>query len=231
MTVLLVANTRNLQLRTDITDLVGTSSPAARAMRDFIRDFGYGNRFFVVVEAGDAGEVDAERMEQAADRLVDEMSASGLFASARSQLSEAEMLQLARFYVDSFPAFADPGQRARLAARLSPAGAQGARPPGGGGAADVLLDDRARVLRPRSAGAAGVRRPGVPRGRRLRRLRPGVGRRRPVLQPGSPGAPRHRRARASPRRTTSSRSRLMAWTRSRIAASLAEPGPRGGRCG
>ena len=124
MTVLLVANMRNLQLRTDITDLVGTSTPAARALRDFIRDFGYGNRFFVVVEAGDAGEVDAERLEQAADQLVDGMSTSGLFTSARSQLSEAEMLQLASFYVDSFPSFADAGQRAKLAARLSPAGAR-----------------------------------------------------------------------------------------------------------
>ena len=32
------------------------------------------------------------------------------------------MLQIARFYVDGFPAFADPGQSAKLAARLSPAG-------------------------------------------------------------------------------------------------------------
>ena len=76
------------------------------------------------MEAGGASELDAERMEEAADRLVDEMSASGLFTSARSQVSEAEMLQLARFYVESFPAFADPGQRSKLAARLSPAGAR-----------------------------------------------------------------------------------------------------------
>ena len=124
ITVLLVANTRNLQLRTDISDLVGASSPAARAMREFIREFGYGNRFFLVVEASGAGETDADRMERAADGLVDQMVASGLFASARSQVSEAEMLQIARFYVYGFPAFADPGQSARLAARLGPAGAR-----------------------------------------------------------------------------------------------------------
>ena len=122
ITVLLVANTRNLQLRTDISDLMGSSSSAARALRQFIREFGYGNRFFVVVETSGASELDAERMEEAADRLVDGMSASGLFTSARSQVSEAEMLQLARFYAFSFPAFADPGQRPKLAARLRPEG-------------------------------------------------------------------------------------------------------------
>ena len=122
ITAVLAANTRNLQLRTDITDLMGASSPAARAMREFIREFGYGNRFFLVVEAGGASEDDADRMERAADRLVDEMSGSGLFASARSQVSEAELLQLARFYVENFPAFADPGRAPGLAARLSPGG-------------------------------------------------------------------------------------------------------------
>jgi predicted RND superfamily exporter protein len=63
VTVLLVANTRHLQLRTDISDLIGASSPAARALREFIREFGYGNRLFVVVEAGGASELDADRME------------------------------------------------------------------------------------------------------------------------------------------------------------------------
>ncbi len=124
ITVLLLANTRNLQLRTDISDLIGSSSSAGRALREFIREFGYGNRFFVVVEAGGASELDGERMEEAADRLVAGMSASGLFTSARSQVSEAEMLRFVRFYVESFPAFADPGQRQKLAARLSPAGAR-----------------------------------------------------------------------------------------------------------
>ena len=231
ITVLLVANMRNLQLRTDITDLVGTSSPAARALREFIREFGYGNRFFVVVEAGGASEVDAERMEQAADRLVDGMSASGLFTSARSQLSEAEMLQLARFYVDSFPAFADPGQRARLAARLSPAGREGARPPGGGGAADVLLDDRARVLRrwTRSGCWSSSTRPPA---------RPAASRASTSSGAAAAGSSAGITARcsSSPSRAQPASDyefavRLMSWTRSRIAASLAEPGPTGGRCG
>jgi len=122
ITLLLLANTRNLELRTDISDLMGSSSSAGRALRELIQAFGYGNRFFVVVETGGAGELDADRMEAAADRLVEEMSASGLFTSARSRVSEAEMLQIARFYVESFPAFADPSQGVKLAARLSPAG-------------------------------------------------------------------------------------------------------------
>jgi predicted RND superfamily exporter protein len=122
ITVLLLANTRNLQLRTDISDLMGSSSSAGRALREYIQQFGYGNRLFVVVEAGGASELDAERMEEAADRLVHEMSVNERFTSARSQVSEAEMLQLARFYVESFPAFADPNQRSKLAVRLSPSG-------------------------------------------------------------------------------------------------------------
>jgi uncharacterized protein len=122
VTLLLLANTRNLELRTDLSDLVGSSSSGGRVLRELIQDLGYGNRLFVVVETGGAGETDAERMEAAADRLAEQMRASGLLATARSNVSEAEMLQIARFYVDNFPAFADPSRSAELAARLSPRG-------------------------------------------------------------------------------------------------------------
>ena len=122
LTVLLAANTRNLRLRTDISDLMGSSSPGGRAMREVIQEFGYGNRLFVVVEAGGAGEADAERMAAAADRLAGEMRESGLFVSGRCRVSDAEMLSLARFYLESFPSFADPLRCEGLAARLSPAG-------------------------------------------------------------------------------------------------------------
>ncbi len=122
LTVLLAANTRNLRLRTDISDLMGSSSPGGRAMREVIQELGYGNRLFVVVETGGAGEADAERMAAAGDRLAGEMGASGLFVSARCRVSDAEMLALARFYLEAFPSFADPLRREDLAARLSPAG-------------------------------------------------------------------------------------------------------------
>jgi predicted RND superfamily exporter protein len=96
LSALLAANTRNLQLRTDISDLMGSSSPGGRAMREVIQELGYGNRFFVVVETGGAGELDADRMAMAADRLVREMEASRLFVSARCRVSDAEMLTPAR---------------------------------------------------------------------------------------------------------------------------------------
>jgi predicted RND superfamily exporter protein len=123
VTVLLAANTRNLELRTDLVDLMGDSG-SARAARELLQEMGYGNRFFVVVEASGDGERDAERMEQAADRLVAEMDQSGLFLSARSGVTEAEMLQIARFYVDHFPAFVDASRREELRARLCPAGVE-----------------------------------------------------------------------------------------------------------
>jgi predicted exporter len=224
ITVLLLANTRNLQLRTDISDLIGSSSSAARALREFIREFGYGNRFFVVVETSGTSELDAERMEEAADRLVDGMRASGLFTSARSQVSEAEMLQLAQFYVESFPAFADPGQRPKLAARLSPAGArehvrqaaEGLLTPFSTLGPEYFVLDPLGLLEfvdsaSREAGGfAGF-----------------------DLDWGSGGRffSRDHRALlviAEPREPASDYEfavRLMTWTRSRIAAILAEPGP------
>ncbi len=123
-TVLLVANTRHLQLRTDVTDLVGRDTASGRALREYIQEFGYGNRLFVIVQSPGAGEPDPEPMEEAADRLVREMRASGRFSEVRSEVSEAEMLQIARFYVERFPAFADAKRREELAQRLSPAGAR-----------------------------------------------------------------------------------------------------------
>ena len=122
LSVLLQINTRNLRLQTSLLDLMGSSSPESAVARDFLEGFGYGNRFFVVIEADTQEEPDAERLEAAADRLVASMGESGLFATARSGFSQDELIRIAGYYVAHFPAFADPAQRDKLAARLSPAG-------------------------------------------------------------------------------------------------------------
>ena len=134
------------------------------------------------------------------------------------------MLQLARFYVESFPAFADPGQRAKLAARLSPAGArehvrqaaEGLLTPFSTLGPEYFVLDPLGLLEfvdPASREAGGFA---------------GFD-----LEWGSGGRffSRDHRALlvvAEPREPASDYEfavRLMTWTRSRIAAILAEPGP------
>ena len=122
ITALLVLNTRHLQMRTDLSDMLGDGSPAAQALREYLREFGYGNRLFLVVEAPGAAELDAERMESVANRLVREMTDSGLFTYARAGLSDTELLGMAAFFVDHFPSFADPAKRQMLIDRVSPSG-------------------------------------------------------------------------------------------------------------
>lgn len=122
LTVLLQINTRHLRLQTSLLDLMGSSSPESAVAREFVEGFGYGNRFFVVIEANTQEEPDAERLEAVADRLLTWMGESGLFATARSGFSQDELINIAGYYVGHFPAFADPAQREKLAARLSPAG-------------------------------------------------------------------------------------------------------------
>ena len=124
ITALLVLNTRHLQMRTDLSDMVGDATPEALALREFLREFGYGNRLFLVIEAPGATEENAEHMESAANRLVREMTDSGLFAYARAGVSDAELIRMAGFFVDNFPAFVDPAKRQLLIDRLSPAGVQ-----------------------------------------------------------------------------------------------------------
>lgn len=122
ITALLVLNTRHLQMRTDLSDMVGDATPEALALREFLREFGYGNRLFLVIEASGATEEDAENMESAANRLVREMTDSGLFTYARAGVSDAELIGMAGFFVDNFPAFVDPAKRQLLIDRVSPAG-------------------------------------------------------------------------------------------------------------
>jgi uncharacterized protein len=122
LSVILQLNTRHLRLQTSLLDLMGSSSPESVVARDFLEGFGYGNRFFVVIEADTPEEPDAERLEAAADRLVASMGESGLFAAARSGFSQDELIRIAGYYAGHFPAFADPARRSELATRLSPAG-------------------------------------------------------------------------------------------------------------
>ena len=120
--ILLGANVGRLQLRTDLTDLVAGDGRQAELQRAAIRELGYGNQFFVIVQAPGGTEEDAERMEAAADALAERLRQGGCFTSVRSGMTEQELLEIVRLFSSHFPAFADPAARDRIVARLSPEG-------------------------------------------------------------------------------------------------------------
>jgi hypothetical protein len=124
LTVAAVLQARRLEMRTDLIDLLGgQDADEARLVRDMVRTLGYGNQLFVIIEAAGAraDEADADAMEAAADHLTDAMGGSGLFKYARSGLSDAELLDIARLHVWNFPSFVDESRHAELRNRLNPA--------------------------------------------------------------------------------------------------------------
>lgn len=121
LSVALAKNIAHLQMRTDLVDLVSGATYAGKLQREAIRNLGYGNQFFVVLEGGST-EADAETMEEAADRLTEDMRQSGHFQNVRFGMDADESMDMVRLYAWNFPAFADPSARERIARRLSPEG-------------------------------------------------------------------------------------------------------------
>jgi predicted RND superfamily exporter protein len=120
ITLLLYANIHNLRTGTDLTDLFGNRDPRWRAASQIGKELGYGNQFFVMIEAP-AGATDTTgEMEEMADRLTSDMASSGLFVHARCGLQEEELLNMVRFFTWNFPSFATPDQTKELKQRLDP---------------------------------------------------------------------------------------------------------------
>jgi predicted RND superfamily exporter protein len=120
VTLGLYANIHNLRTGTDLTDLFGNRDPHWRTASQIGKELGYGNQFFVVIDAPAAGIDVTGQMEEMADRLTADMQASGLFQDARSGLQDEELLNLVRFFTWNFPSFALPGQTDDLKRRLDP---------------------------------------------------------------------------------------------------------------
>lgn len=118
----LAASVGRLQMRTDLADLVAGDGRRAELQRAAIRELGYGNQFFVIVQAPGDTDEDAERMEAAADALAERLRQGGCFNGVRSGMTEQELLEVVRLFSWHFPAFADPEARERITARLSPEG-------------------------------------------------------------------------------------------------------------
>ena len=192
--VLLQINTLHLRLQTSLIDLMGSSSPEAAVAKEFVEGFGYGNRFFVVIEASTPEEPDPERLEAVADRLVGSMVGSSLFATARSGFSQEERISIARYYVGHFPAFADPAQRDTLAARLSPAGIRNRLRSAAAGLVTPFSTAGSAYFAADPLGLLEFTDPAAREHRRIGRIRSRVGRGRTVLQQGSPFAPGDDRA-------------------------------------
>ncbi len=126
ITLLLYANIGNLSLETDLTALFGERSSQGRAFKEFTQQLGYGRQLFVVVETAGEPEATSERMEGFAERLIADMKASGRFHSARSGLSEEEILGIARLYASNFPYFVPDAKWPEVRERLSDAGIRAA---------------------------------------------------------------------------------------------------------
>ena len=117
LTAALYWNIRNLRMGTDLTGMFGSKDPQWAAVNEFIRKLGYGNQLFVLIESSGEEET-AEPMEAMADRLVADMTASGLFKFARCRLREEELLGMVRLFTLNFPSFVPPEQWPEVKRRL-----------------------------------------------------------------------------------------------------------------
>ena len=120
VTLVLFSHIHALRTSTDLTDMFGAKDPQWQAVSKIGNELGYGNQLYVLVLAPEGGQDRSEQMEQVADRLTEEMSASGLFKSARSGLSEEELLGMVRLFSWNFPVFADAENRQAIRDRLDP---------------------------------------------------------------------------------------------------------------
>ncbi len=120
MTIVLYSHIHALRTSTDLTDMFGAHDPQWQAVSKIGNELGYGNQLYVLVLAPEGGQDRSEQMEQVADRLTGEMSASGLFKGARSGLSQEELLGMVRLFSWNFPAYADAGNSQAIRERLDP---------------------------------------------------------------------------------------------------------------
>ena len=119
ITAILYSHIHYLRMGTDLTDMFGQNDPQWRAVSQMGRELGYGNQLFVLVEGRGGGDSTGP-MEEFADRLMADMTSSGLFKYARCGLQDEELLQMVRLYVWNFPSFVQPDQRDEMRSRLTP---------------------------------------------------------------------------------------------------------------
>lgn len=119
ITAVLYSHIHYLRMGTDLTEMFGRNDPQWRVVSQLGRELGYGNQLFVLVEAP-GGEDASGRMEEFADRLIADMTGSGLFKYARCGLQDEELLQMVRLYVWNFPSFVRPEQRDEIRSHLAP---------------------------------------------------------------------------------------------------------------
>ncbi len=118
LTAVLYANIRNLRMGTALTDLFGKNDPQWNTVNEFSQKLGYGNQLFMVIEAAAESDEATEAMEAIADRLIADMTTSGVFKFARCSLKEEELLGMARLFAWNFPYFVQPEQAGDIQRRL-----------------------------------------------------------------------------------------------------------------
>ncbi len=120
LTFFLYLHIHHLRTDTNLTDMFGKHDAQWQAASKIGNDLGYGNQLFVILQVPSGDEDHAATMEAMADRLTEQMSASGLFQQERSGLQENELLNIVRFYTWNFPFLSEPDQWGDLQQRLDP---------------------------------------------------------------------------------------------------------------
>lgn len=121
LTIFFACNVHHLRTKTDLTDLFGDRDPEWREASKIGNELGYSNQLYVVIEAPKGTEESAEFLEAAADRLIGQMTASGLFKSARSGLSQQELIQMVRLFSWNPQAYTDAQNAAAMREQFNPA--------------------------------------------------------------------------------------------------------------
>ncbi len=128
---------RHVSLDTDLTSLLPDSGTASGGLRDFIGNFGTGDRLLIALSIPESEPVDVDRLDAAGEALVGRLRKSGRFRDVRDRIDEDSLQRAMTLRLDHLPAFIEPQHLDELERRLS---AQGIR--------DTVLDLRRRLLTP-----------------------------------------------------------------------------------
>ena len=114
----------HIELKADITDLLPEGTPSGDDLRFYLEKFGNTHPLFLTVTATEGADADA--LEEAAQRLTDELTATGLFRGVRYGHTAEEGLALQHRLMHHLPVLVPPERIGDLRERLTPASVRSA---------------------------------------------------------------------------------------------------------